>query len=219
MTDGALLLLIPILAAAFVASASPGPATLAIAREAMSRGRRAGVSLALGVTFGSWTWSAAAAGGLGAVMLAHGWALEVMRVLAALYLGWLAWKSARAALRPAAPLAPGRPASGRSFATGLMLHLTNPKAILFFGALYSVGLPPGTTPGTVLLVAALIGVQSLVVFVTLALVFSHGGLAAGYLRLRRLFEAAFATVFALAAFAFLAPILRSALEALRRSPA
>jgi threonine/homoserine/homoserine lactone efflux protein len=219
VTDGSLPLLVPVLAAALVATASPGPATLAIAREAMAHGRGAGLSLALGVTLGSWTWSALAAGGMGTLLLAHGWMLEAMRVLAALYLGWLAWRSARAALAPGGMPAPAATASGRSFVRGLMIHLTNPKALLFFGALYSVGLPPDTSPADVAVVAAAVGMQSLAIFVAMALAFSHGGVVAGYLRLRRAFEAAFAAIFAAAALTFAAPLLRLLAESLRRTPA
>jgi len=46
--------IMPVLLAAFLAQASPGPATLAIAREAMAYGRGNGIALALGVTTGSW---------------------------------------------------------------------------------------------------------------------------------------------------------------------
>lgn len=221
VTEGTLPLLVPVLAAAFIATASPGPATMAIAREAMAKGRRAGVMLALGVTVGSWAWSAAAAGGMSAVMIAHGWTLEVMRVVAALYLGWLAWKSARSAFRsaPETVAAMGPSNSRRSFVQGLTIHLTNPKAILFFGALYTVGLPPGTTPATVVLVASAVGVQSIVVFVGMAIAFSHGSVVEGYVRMRRLFESAFAAVFATAALAFLVPTIRSLAESIRRSPA
>lgn len=219
MTEAALPLLVPVLAAAFVATASPGPATLAIAREAMAHGRRAGVMLALGVTVGSWTWSAAAAGGMSAVMLTHGWTLDAMRVIAAFYLGWLAWKSARSALGPPPAIAMGAPAARRSFMHGLMIHLTNPKAILFFGALYTVGLPPGTQPETVILVAAAVGAQSVVIFVTMAVAFSLGGVATRYVRMRRQFDTVFAAVFATAALAFLMPMLRALVDAIRRDPA
>jgi threonine/homoserine/homoserine lactone efflux protein len=100
-----------------------------------------------------------------------------------------------------------------------MIHLTNPKAILFFGALYTMGLPPQTPAASIAMVVAAVGAQSLVIFVTMALAFSHGGVAAGYVRLRRLFEAAFASVFAMAALAFIAPMIRGLMETLRRSPA
>lgn len=197
-------LILPVLAAALVAQASPGPATLAIARESMAHGRRAGVALALGVTTGSWTWSAVAAGGMGAVILSSEWAVIGLRIVAALYLGWLAWKSARSALGPAAATKAERPpAAGSSYAHGLLIHLTNPKAILFFGALYAFGLPADATATTILLVAAAIAIQSLLIFIEMALLFSHAWIAAGYGRLRRTFEAVFAVVFGAAAIGFL----------------
>src|SRR3546814_11448424 len=88
--------------AALVATASPGPATLAIAGTSMASGRRYGLALAAGVTTGSLTWSIAAAAGFSAVMLANAWAFEVLRYAGACYLLFLAFKSARSALTPAA---------------------------------------------------------------------------------------------------------------------
>jgi len=87
-----------ILMAAFLATASPGPATLAIAGTSMSQGRRKGLAMAAGITSGSWIWSVSAALGLGAVMLAHAWAIEIIRYVGACYLLYLAFKSARSAL-------------------------------------------------------------------------------------------------------------------------
>lgn len=188
-----------ILLAALVASASPGPATLAIAGMSMQGGRRAGLALAAGVTCGSLTWSLTAALGLGAVMAAQAWLFTLMRYAGATYLGWLAIKSARAALRPrqAMPLPYQRPRG--AFRKGLALHLTNPKAILFFGALYSVGVPSETSATGLAVVIGAVGLQSALVFLGYALVFSNPRMRAGYLRLQRGFEALFAVAFGLAA--------------------
>ena len=95
MIDGINLPLI--LIAAFLASTSPGPATLTIAGTSMASGRKAGLALASGVTTGSFIWSVSAAFGLGAVMLAHSWLFEIVRYFGAGYLLWLAIKAARSA--------------------------------------------------------------------------------------------------------------------------
>ena len=126
-----------ILSAALIAGASPGPATLAIADTSMRQGRKFGLALAAGVTTGSLMWSVAAAFGLGALMLANAWAFEMLRYFGAAYLLFLAFKSAKSALGPDAEMREGVPARslGRAYAKGLALHLTNPKAILFFGSL------------------------------------------------------------------------------------
>lgn len=186
-----------ILGAAFVSSASPGPATLAIADTAMQAGRRAGLMLALGVTTGSLTWSIAAALGLAAVMASSAWALEILRYAGAAYLMVLAVKSARSAIRGAPAAARGQAATAsRAYARGLALHLTNPKAILFFGSLYTLGISARTSPAELALVIGAVGLQSTLIFTGTAWLFSNHRMAAGYRRLRRWFDGAFAALFA-----------------------
>lgn len=198
MTAGVNLTLI--LLAALVATASPGPATLAIAGTSMASGRRYGLALAAGVTTGSLAWSIAAAAGLSAVMLANAWAFEVLRYAGACYLLFLAFKSARSAVTPGAPETRqfATPSLTSAYRRGLVLHLTNPKAILFFGALYAVGVPAGTSPATLAVVILAVGLQSLLLFHGYALLFSSPPLSAGYAKLRRWFEAVFAVAFAAA---------------------
>jgi threonine/homoserine/homoserine lactone efflux protein len=189
-----------ILLAALIATASPGPATLAIAGTSMASGRRYGLALAAGVTTGSLAWSIAAAAGLSVAMLANAWVFEVLRYAGAAYLLFLAFKSARSALRPgAAPaIKTAAPSLATAYRRGLLLHLTNPKAILFFGSLYAVGVPAGTSPASLALVIAAVGLQSFALFHGYALLFSSPPLARGYAKLRRWFEAAFAAAFAFA---------------------
>ena len=186
-----------ILLAAFVATASPGPATLAIAGTSMTSGRRFGLALAAGVMTGSLMWSVSAALGLGALMLASGWAFEVMRYLGACYLLFLAIQSARSAMRPGMMDAKhvDAPRLRTAYAKGLALHLTNPKAILFFGSLFAVGVPAGAPPEALALVIGAVGLQSFIIFHGYALIFSSAPMMAGYQRLRRWFEALFALAF------------------------
>ncbi|WP_026783007.1 LysE family translocator [Pleomorphomonas koreensis] len=199
-----------ILSAAFIATGSPGPATLGIASMSMGAGRRRGVAMALGVATGSLAWSSAAALGLGAIMLANTWILEVIRYAGAAYLLYLALRSAWSALRPqASPLkAAGDPTSAEAYRNGLVLHLTNPKAILFFGALYSIGVPPDAPPATLLVVIAAVGLQSTLIFLTYALVFSSGRVARGFARVRRLCDGLLAVAFGYAGFKVLTAHLR-----------
>lgn len=193
-----------ILLAAFVASSSPGPATLALAGTSMASGRAAGLALAAGITTGSLMWSVAAALGLGALMLANAWVFEVIRYFGAVYLMYLAYKAARAALSNK-DLATRSLKGGKRalYAKGLALHLTNPKAILFFGSLYSLGLPPGTGVQELVIVIVAVGCQSLIVFHGYALLFSSKAMTQMYLQLRRWFEAAFAVGFGAAGFKIL----------------
>lgn len=194
-----------ILFAAFLAAGSPGPATLTIAGTSMSSGRTAGLALASGVTTGSFVWSVSAAFGLGAIMAANAWLFEVFRYVGAAYLGWLALKAARSAwmgtrlsTRPLPPIAPAR-----AYAKGLALHLTNPKAVLFFGALYAIGIPPGTPPGALVTVILAVGIQSLIMFHLYALIFPSAPMTMLYARAKRGFETFFALSFGAIAFTVL----------------
>lgn len=186
-----------ILGAALITSATPGPATLAIAGTSMHSGRSMGLALAAGITTGSLIWSIAAALGLSALMLATGWVLEAVRYLGAAYLLYLACKSARSAMAPGALQAckvDTRSLAG-AYAKGLAIHLTNPKAILFFGSLYAIGIPHDATYADLALVISAVGLQSFMIFHGYALLFSSTPMAAGYARLRRWFEAVFAMAF------------------------
>jgi len=188
-----------ILLAALIATVSPGPATLALAGTSMGAGRRAGLSLASGITTGSLLWSISAAAGLGAIMAANAWVLETIRYFGAGYLLFLAWKSARSAfsakdVKPKQMLGSNR----TLYFKGLALHLTNPKAILFFGSLYSIGVPVSASPLQLALVVAAVGLQSFFLFHAYALFFSIPVLNRGYLKLRCWFEAAFSIGFGLA---------------------
>jgi threonine/homoserine/homoserine lactone efflux protein len=92
----------------------------------------------------------------------------------------------------------------RAYAKGLALHLTNPKAILFFGSLYSLGIPAGATIGQLAIVIVAVGTQSFFIFHGYALLFSSKAMAALYLRLRRWFEGAFSIGFGIASVKILA---------------
>jgi threonine/homoserine/homoserine lactone efflux protein len=196
-----------ILSAAFVATASPGPTTLALAGTAMRDGRRSALFLASGVLTGSLFWSVSAAFGLGAIMLANAWVFELMRYAGGGYLLFLALKSARSALKPGqlqpVPTASAAPreelvSARRSWSRGLALHITNPKAILFFGSLYAIGVPATARPLDLVTIIALVGLQSACIFHGYALLFSNPAVARGYFRLRRWFEGVFAIAFGLA---------------------
>ena len=187
-----------ILLAGLTAMASPGPATLAIAGTSVASGRRNGLALAAGVTTGSILWSVAAALGLGALMNTYGWAFTVLRYIGALYLLYLAFKSIRSALmtKPKhAQIYSAKTTLKGSYTKGLMLHLTNPKAVLFYGALYAIGIPQAATGQTLVVVIVSLGVLAAIIFHGYAIMFSSAALAERYVRYRRGFEAVFAIAF------------------------
>ena len=81
------------------------------------------------------------------------------------------------------------------FTAGLALHITNPKPILFFDTLFSIGVQART--GELALVVIIIGLNNAAVFFTYAFLFSNGTMARAYARARRWFECVFAALFGL----------------------
>ena len=189
-------------AAYFIIVVSPGPATMALAATSMTSGRAAGVSLALGVYTGSFIWACLTSAGLAAILTAYAGILTVLKIVGALYLLWLAWKSLRSAMtRDEVHLAghASRALTRRQlYFKGLTLHLTNPKAILSWLSLLSLGLPPGA-PASIILVFIVgcltIGSTS---FIGLALLFSTGPVRRVYSHARRYIDGFVALFFAAA---------------------
>ncbi|MCU4652575.1 LysE family transporter [Roseibacterium sp. SDUM158016] len=184
-----------------VGAASPGPATVTIAAAAMGGGRRNGVLTGAGVLAGSAFWGMAAMLGMSALMLSQAWIVEVLRYLGAAYLMYLALKSLRAALRPAVARteAAARNRGLPPFWRGLLIHLTNPKPIFGWGAVFAVLVPPGAAMDDLLTVYLSLVAVSLAIFLGYGVLFSAPGVAAGYRRLGRWFELAFAALFGAAA--------------------
>lgn len=196
----------PALLAVFIAFAlvvgSPGPSTLSIMARSMSQGRRDGVVLALGVTAGSVTWGILAALGLSAVLAAYAPALYVIKIVGGVYLLYLAWRSARSALQPTETAGGARSSEKvtkvRTFLRGYLMHLTNPKAILGWIAIMTLGLTPDTPHVVVVALLAGCAAISLSFNCGYALLFSTDAMVRRYRRVRRGIEGAFAVVFAVA---------------------
>ncbi|MGB0505913.1 MAG: LysE family translocator [Pikeienuella sp.] len=188
-----------------VAGGSPGPATLALASTGMARGRKAALALAAGIMLSSSVWGIVAAVGLGALMLSHAWIAETLRYAGAAYILWLAFKSLRSALKSGVPkMADAASAQPRrAFVHGVLLHATNPKAMLAWGAVFSLAVAPGASALEMAGVWLFLLSGSVFVFFGYALLFSTAGMARRYAGARRWFEAVFGLLFGGAAVAIL----------------
>ncbi len=188
-----------------VAGGSPGPATLSIAGTSMNAGRRLGVTFAVGILAGSAFWGIAAALGMSALMLANAWLFATLRYVGAAYLLYLALKSLRSAMTKKPTLMrkgyDGSPIS--VFTKGALIHLTNPKAILSWGAVYAIVLPASATTLQVFQMFAFLYAGSILVFIGYAFLFSTERMVRTYARMRRAFEATFAVFFGFASFKIL----------------
>ncbi|MBD8472053.1 LysE family translocator [Sphingomonas sp. CFBP 8765] len=181
-----------------IAAASPGPSNMAIMNVGMGQGRRPALALAAGVITMSFCWGLIAATGLSALLARYAEALVILKIIGGLYLLWLALRSARSALRSndAATAMPRvRQSMGALYRRGLLMHLGNPKSVMAWLAIMTLGVGAEASSGRV--AAAFLGCVALavVVFGGYALLFSTPLMVRGYARLRRWIEGALAMVF------------------------
>jgi threonine/homoserine/homoserine lactone efflux protein len=122
-----------------VIAATPGPANLFAIATGVGRGRRAVVSAVAGMNSATLAWFAAAALGLGAMIVALPALFHALAIAGGLYVAWLGLKAIGAGVRGEAAVNAVTLHGGRSaFIDGFMVQATNPKALLFFAAV----LPP-----------------------------------------------------------------------------
>jgi threonine efflux protein len=180
-----------------VAVASPGPSTLSIMGVAMRQGRAPAMALAMGVVTGIFCWALLAATGISAVLLAYAELIFAIKLAGGAYLLYLAVKAARSALTAEERQLNLIPQATKLdlYRMGVLIHLTNPKAILGWIAIMSLGLKSDASP--YMLPAILVGCMTIGLFVNFAyaLMFSTAVVGTAYRKSRRWIEGTLAAVF------------------------
>ena len=118
-----------------------------------------------------------AATGISAILTRYAEALFVLKIFGGLYLLYLAYKAGRAALtsddKAREAMSKDAALSGASlYRRGLLMHLTNPKSILAWIALMTLGLGPGASTHTLVAILGGCAVLSVTIFCGYAIVFS-----------------------------------------------
>ncbi|WP_294393158.1 LysE family translocator [uncultured Sphingomonas sp.] len=182
-----------------IAAGSPGPSNLAIMNVAMGRGRRHALALGAGVITMSAAWGLIAATGLSALLTRYAQALVILKIAGGVYLLWLGFKAARSALsaQQASSTKAGAAVSYPAlYRRGVLMHLGNPKSVLAWLAIMSLGVGPEAATGHVAAAYGGCVMLGLVIFASYALLFSTEPLVRGYARARRYIEGTLAIVFA-----------------------
>ena len=205
-------------AAFFIAAASPGPATLAVAGAAMGSGLRAALWLSGGLATSLAAWGVLVALGFGSLVEASPPAQIILRVGGGLFLLYLAWGSLRSALTAGSPpLAPAAPppapavtpdgatrerlAGLRWALRGVLLNGLNPKAGLAWAAVIALG---GTAdPSRIWQIVGLCSLIGLAIYGVYAAAFSAKAARRLYRRARRGIDGAVALGFGAAGAALL----------------
>lgn len=136
------------LAAAF----SPGPGVLMAISTATTQGARRAFYSSAGNALGVFIVATTAVAGLGLLLKTSAIAFGALKLAGAAYLVYLGiktWRQASLKVEPSETAADGAPAPQRveasrlsTFRSGLLVAVSNPKAILFFTAVFPQFMPP-----------------------------------------------------------------------------
>ena len=177
-----------IVAAIAVGAASPGPSFVHVARTAIALSRADGLAAALGMGIGGIVFAGLALLGLQAVLAQTAWLYAVLKLAGGLYLLHLAlrlWRGAGDDVNVTGDVVERPPGLRRSFARGLAVQISNPKAAVVYGGIFAALLPPAppawmfaALPPAILLIES-------GWYTAVALAFSADRPRAAYLRAKR----------------------------------
>ncbi len=166
-----------------LAAASPGPDFAYVTRQSLVRGRAAGLLASAGIALGLGIHIVYSAAGLAAVIAHSTHWMTVIKVVGGAYLLYLGVMGLRSRPQPAAPLAGngsanvngvGAPASAwRQVLGGFLCNALNPKAPIYFLALFTVVLSPDLPWPTLVAYGAWIMLLQWLWFTLVALVLAH----------------------------------------------
>jgi threonine/homoserine/homoserine lactone efflux protein len=149
-----------VLACALIAIV-PGPTVTVIVANSLKHGTRAGLLNVAGTQLGLALMMAILIIGLSSVIAAMGWLFDWLRLAGAAYLIWIGWKLLRSPENLASTEASAPPRGG-FLLQGFLVLMSNPKALLWFGAF----IPQFVNPqGNYVAQIALLGVTAMAVAV------------------------------------------------------
>ncbi|SLN53568.1 Threonine efflux protein [Roseovarius albus] len=185
-----------------VGASSPGPAVAMLLGIATSQGRGPALVGAAGIACGSIVINVATLLGIGLIVSQMAWFMGVMRLVGAAYLMWLAYNAFKKAAQPPVIKASDVQVKRlpRIFMAGFMLQVSNPKAIVFWLAIASIGATEG---GGSVIVALFVTGAFLISFAchgAWALLLSSRPIRTAYQSARRWIEAGLGAFFGFAAY-------------------
>ncbi len=137
----------------------PGPTVTVIVANSLAHGTRAGLLNVAGTQAGLALMMGILVVGLSSVIAAMGWLFDWVRIAGAIYLVWIGWKL----LRAAEALGEAKNAvvpRGGFVLQGFLVLMSNPKALLWFGAFIPQFVDP---KGNYVAQIALLGVTAMAV--------------------------------------------------------
>ncbi|EKQ8002190.1 threonine export protein RhtC [Raoultella ornithinolytica] len=183
-----------------IALMSPGPDFFFVSQTAVSRSRKEALMGVLGITCGVMVWAGVALLGLHLIIEKMAWLHTIIMVGGGLYLCWMGYQMLHGALKKSDAPAPEPQVelarSGRSFLKGLLTNLANPKAIIYFGSVFSLFVGDNVGTGERWGIFLLIVLETLAWFTVVASLFALPAMRRGYQRMAKWIDGIAGTLFA-----------------------
>ncbi|MDJ0949454.1 MAG: LysE family translocator [Alphaproteobacteria bacterium] len=160
-----------VFAAASIALAfAPGPDNIFVLTQSALHGRLAGLFVTIGLATGLLVHTIAVAFGVAAIFATSALAFTALKIVGAAYLLYLAWQAFRAGTTSIPEEGGAGIHSGKLYARGVIMNITNPKVAIFFLAFLPQFADPSRGSLTVQLIAfgAVFIVVTLLVFGSIA---------------------------------------------------
>lgn len=173
-----------------VALASPGPDFFFVSQTAASQSRQQAFKGVIGITLAVAVWAAIALLGLNLLLQQMAWLHRGIMLGGGLYLLWMGWQMLKSARHPAPVVVAGDSGlvqSGRknTFLCGLLTNLSNPKAVIYFGSIFSLIVGDDVSSGMRIGIFALIVLETFIWFNLVATLFSLPWMRMKYQQLAR----------------------------------
>ncbi|WP_241625599.1 threonine export protein RhtC [Rosenbergiella epipactidis] len=182
-----------------VALASPGPDFFFISQTAASQSRRDAFKGVIGITLAVAIWAAVALLGLNLILKQMAWLHQLILLAGGAYLMWMGIQMIKSARQPQPAGAEVTPVTSSRkkniFLRGLLTNLSNPKAIIYFGSIFSLIVGDDVSSATRTAIFILIVAETLIWFSLVATLFSLPWVKAKYQKLAKWIDGIAGTLF------------------------
>lgn len=195
-------LFLTIAAVHIAALITPGPDFFFVSQTAVSRSRAEAMRGVLGITAGIMVWVSVALLGLHILLAKFPWLHQMILFCGGSYLSWMGVKILHSvfvhhghAVIPASLIAKSVPRHQNTFVRGLFTNLSNPKALIFFGSIFSGFIIDDISSNGRWIIFTMITITTFLWFAIVAFIFSLPTMTRGYQRAARWIDSTAGTLF------------------------